>query len=48
MNFAFTDEQLELRATARSFLADHSSSEAVRQAMASECGYDPGVWKGVA
>ena len=45
MNFAFNEEQEELRAMARAFLADHSSSERVRAAMASEHGYDPGVWK---
>lgn len=45
MNFAFTEEQEELRETARSFLADHSGSEAVRRAMAGERGHDPEVWK---
>ncbi len=45
MNFAFTDEQQELRDAARAFLADHSGSEPVRAAMASELGYDADVWK---
>ena len=45
MNFAFTEEQEELRSAARSFLADHSSSDQVRAAMESELGYDPEVWK---
>ncbi len=45
MNFAFTEEQDELRSSARGFLADHSSSEQVRRAMESELGYDPEVWK---
>jgi alkylation response protein AidB-like acyl-CoA dehydrogenase len=45
MNFAFTEEQEELRSSARAFLAEHSSSERVRQAMDSEFGYDPEVWK---
>ncbi len=45
MNFAFTEEQQELRAAARAFLAEASSSERVRAAMSSELGYDPGVWK---
>ena len=45
MNFAFTEEQQELRANARAFLAEASSSERVRAAMASELGYDPQVWK---
>ena len=45
MNFAFDEGQEELRAAARSFLADHSSSEHVRCAMESELGYDPELWK---
>jgi len=45
VDFAFTAEQQELRAAARDFLADHSSSEAVRRAMASELGFDSEVWK---
>ncbi|MGH0030309.1 MAG: acyl-CoA dehydrogenase family protein [Myxococcota bacterium] len=47
MNFAFTEEQEELRAAARVFLADQSSSEQVRQAMDSEQGWLPEVWKQV-
>jgi alkylation response protein AidB-like acyl-CoA dehydrogenase len=45
LDFAFTEEQEELRAAARAFLADHSSSEAVRRAMASELGFDAELWK---
>jgi alkylation response protein AidB-like acyl-CoA dehydrogenase len=45
VNFAFTEEQQELRAAARGFLAEASSSERVRAAMASELGYDPEIWK---
>ena len=45
MNFAFDEEQEELRSTARAFLAEHSSSEQVRAAMQSELGYDPQLWK---
>ena len=45
MNFAFSEEQEELRATARAFLAEHSSPEHVRAAMESELGHDPSVWK---
>jgi len=45
MNFAFTDEQEELRSAARAFLADHSSSEHVRRAMESDLGHDPETWK---
>ena len=36
MNFAFTEEQEELRETARAFLAEHASSDQVRTAMESE------------
>ena len=45
MDFAFTAEQEELRAAARAFLSDHSSSEAVRRAMASDLGFDAELWK---
>ena len=45
MQLAFTEEQEELRRAARAFLADHSSSERVRAAMASECGWDADTWK---
>lgn len=45
MDFRWTPEQEELRDTARAFLAEHSGSEQVRAAMASELGYDPAVWK---
>jgi len=45
MNFAFTDEQEELRATARAFLAAHAGAESVRAAMQSELGHDPALWK---
>jgi alkylation response protein AidB-like acyl-CoA dehydrogenase len=45
MDFTFTEEQEELRQTARAFLAEHASSEATRRAMESEHGHDPAVWK---
>src|SRR5512134_1639333 len=45
MHFAFTEEQEELRAQARAFLAEHAASEAVRRAMASEAGFEADVWK---
>ena len=45
MNFAFTEEQEELREMARGFLAETSSSEQVRAAMTSDLGFDPEVWK---
>lgn len=44
MRFSFTDEQNALRESARTFLADHSSSEKVRAAMQSELGFDREVW----
>ena len=47
MNFAFTEEQEELREAARGFLADQSGSEQVRHAMALEGGFDPSIWKQV-
>jgi len=45
MRFAFTEEQEELRAMARAFLADHSGPDQVRAAMGSELGHDTEVWK---
>jgi len=45
MDFAFTEEQQELREMARAFLSEHSGSEQVRAAMATEQGFDAGVWK---
>jgi alkylation response protein AidB-like acyl-CoA dehydrogenase len=45
LNFAFTEEQEELRATARAFLADHSGPAQVRAVMETELGHDPSVWK---
>jgi alkylation response protein AidB-like acyl-CoA dehydrogenase len=48
VDFAFNEEQEELRAMARSFLADHSGSEQIRTAMESDLGHDPAVWKQIA
>jgi alkylation response protein AidB-like acyl-CoA dehydrogenase len=45
MNFLFTDEQLELRAAVRDFLADKSAEQSVRRLMAGQAGYDVAVWK---
>jgi alkylation response protein AidB-like acyl-CoA dehydrogenase len=45
VNFAFTEEQEELRETARAFLAENARSEQVRAAMESERGWDDGLWK---
>ena len=44
MNFAFTEEQEELRKTVRAFLEAKSSEEAVREQMETEKGYDDAVW----
>lgn len=45
MEFYFTEEQEMIRESADAFLADISSSEAVRKVMASELGYDKEVWR---
>jgi alkylation response protein AidB-like acyl-CoA dehydrogenase len=45
MQFAFTDEQSLIRETARSFFDEHGVSAQVRAAIASEAGYDEGVWR---
>jgi len=44
MNFAFTDEQEELRKTVRAFLDAKSPETAVREQMETERGFDPAVW----
>ena len=48
MNFAFTEEQEELRKTVRAFLEAKSSEEAVREQMETEDGYDAAVWSQMA
>ena len=48
MRFAFNEDQEALRASAHSFLADHSSPADVRKAMATEAGYDPELWRRIA
>ncbi|GAB3103828.1 acyl-CoA/acyl-ACP dehydrogenase [Aestuariicella hydrocarbonica] len=45
MEFAFTDEQQMIRDTAEAFLAEVSTSEAVRQAMVTDQGYDHELWQ---
>jgi alkylation response protein AidB-like acyl-CoA dehydrogenase len=45
MRFAFDEEQAQLRAAARRFLDEQSSSARVRAAMQSELGWDPEVWR---
>ena len=44
MEFKFTEEQEMIRDTAQAFLAEVSTSAAVRKAMATELGYDPQLW----
>ena len=44
MNFAFTEEQEELRKIVRAFLEAKSSEEAVREQMETDDGYDKAVW----
>ncbi|MGI9646776.1 MAG: acyl-CoA dehydrogenase family protein [Ilumatobacteraceae bacterium] len=48
MNFAFTEEQEELRRTVRAFLEAKSSEETVRELMETEQGYDEAVWSQMA
>ena len=48
MNFAFSEEQEQLREFVRSFLEDKSSEAAVREQMETEQGYDPDVWSQMA
>jgi alkylation response protein AidB-like acyl-CoA dehydrogenase len=48
LDFNFTDEHEELRATVRAFLEEKSDEAAVRQHMASERGFDEAVWKQMA
>ena len=45
MNFAFNDEQQELRRTVRSFLDQRSPESEVRRLMDTVDGYDTAVWK---
>ena len=44
MNFAFNEEQEELRKTVRQFLEAKSPESAVREQMDTEAGYDEAVW----
>ena len=44
MNFAFTEEQEELRKTVRQFLDAKSAEAAVREQMETEAGFDAAVW----
>jgi hypothetical protein len=44
--FVFTDEQQDLRAMVRRFLAEKSPVSEVRRLMATEAGYDPAASSG--
>ena len=48
MNFAFSEEQEELRKIVRDFLNAKSSEAIVRELMETESGYDPAVWSQLA
>ena len=48
MNFAFSEEQEELRRIVRQFLETKSPETAVREQMETEDGYDPAVWSQMA
>ncbi len=48
MNFAFTEEQEELRKTVKAFLDSKSPESAVRELMETEQGYDTAVWSQMA
>jgi alkylation response protein AidB-like acyl-CoA dehydrogenase len=45
VNFAFSEEQEELRKVVKAFLDDKSSEAAVRELMETEAGYDEAVWR---
>jgi alkylation response protein AidB-like acyl-CoA dehydrogenase len=45
VNFAFSEEQEELRRVVKAFLDDKSSEAAVREQMETEVGYDEAVWR---
>jgi alkylation response protein AidB-like acyl-CoA dehydrogenase len=45
VDFSFSDEQEELRSSVRRFLAANSPESAVRQAMATDTGYDRRLWQ---
>lgn len=45
MNFAFSEEQEELRNVVRQFLENKSPEPAVREQMETEAGFDADVWK---
>jgi alkylation response protein AidB-like acyl-CoA dehydrogenase len=48
MNFAFSEDQEELRRTVRAFLDAKSPESAVREQMETDAGFDTAVWKQMA
>ena len=44
MNFAFTEEQDQLREFVRQFMDSYSSEQTVRELMETDLGYDPATW----
>ena len=48
MNFAFSEEQEELRTAVRRFLQEKSPETEVRRLMETEDGYDPAIWSQMA
>jgi len=48
VNFAFSEEQDQLREFVRSFMEDKSSEESVRELMETDAGYDAAVWSQMA
>lgn len=48
MNFDFSDDQKQLRDTARKYLAEKSSPKAVRAVLEGKAPYDKELWKGLA
>jgi alkylation response protein AidB-like acyl-CoA dehydrogenase len=48
LDFSFTEEHDEMRATVRAFLQERSDENAVREQMAGERGFDPDVWQQMA
>lgn len=45
MEFSFTEEQKMIRDTAEAFLAEISSSDSIRKAMATEQGFEDEIWQ---
>ena len=48
MNFDFSDEQKQLKDSARKFLEKESTPQQVRAVLEGDAGYDKALWKGLA